>query len=92
MLAYLDFAVFCVCMTIHVFFLFPETAGKPLEEVNEMFEDPDGIKYLGTPAWKTKNYYSTTMRMEHGEDLPKRIDKEQSPERGTTARREKAHG
>lgn len=25
-------------MTGHVFFLFPETAGKPLEEVTEMFE------------------------------------------------------
>lgn len=25
-------------MTVHVFFLFPETAGKPLEEVTEMFE------------------------------------------------------
>lgn len=25
-------------MTVHVFFLFPETAGKPLEEVTDMFE------------------------------------------------------
>lgn len=37
-------------MTIHVFFLFPETAGKPLEEVTEMFEDPSGPKYIGTPV------------------------------------------
>lgn len=28
-------------MTVHVFFLFPETAGKPLEEVTEMFESYD---------------------------------------------------
>lgn len=30
---YLVFAVFCVAMTLHVFFMFPETAGRPLEEV-----------------------------------------------------------
>lgn len=68
---YIVFATFCVVMTIHVFFLFPETAGKPLEEVTEMFEDPRGPKYIGTPAWKTKNYYSTALRMEHGEGLDK---------------------
>ena len=78
---YLVFAVFCVCMTVHVFFLFPETAGKPLEEVTEMFEDPNGIKYIGTPAWKTKNYYSSTVRMEHGENVRKVVDEESSPER-----------
>lgn len=69
-------------MTIHVFFMFPETAGKPLEEVNEMFEDPNGPKWIGTPAWKTKNYYSTTARMELGEGLGKSMnDHEESPER-----------
>jgi hypothetical protein len=68
-------------MTVHVYFLFPETAGKPLEEVTEMFEDPNGIKYIGTPAWKTKNYYSSTVRMEHGENVRKVVDEESSPER-----------
>lgn len=69
-------------MFIHVYFLFPETAGKPLEEVTEMFEDPNGIRYLGTPAWKTKNFYSTAARMEHGEGLEKRLSEEgYSPER-----------
>lgn len=73
-------------MFVHVFFLFPETAGKPLEEVTEMFEDPHGIKYLGTPAWKTKNYYSTSVRMEKGEGLEKRLsDGEFSPERHVEA-------
>ncbi|KAF2758970.1 sugar transporter [Pseudovirgaria hyperparasitica] len=43
---YLVFGVFCVAMFVHVFFLFPETAGKPLEEVEEMFLE-------GVPAWKT---------------------------------------
>jgi hypothetical protein len=43
---YLLFGVFCAAMTIHVFFLFPETAGKSLEQVEEMF-------IAGGPAWKT---------------------------------------
>jgi hypothetical protein len=74
-------------MTIHVFFLFPETAGKPLEEVNEMFEDPNGIRYIGTPAWKTKNYTSQTSRMEDNKDLPeKKVSDEFSPERNEHAK------
>lgn len=40
-----------------------------------MFEDPKGLKFLniplGTPAWKTKNFYSKSVRMERGEDLEK---------------------
>lgn len=32
-----------------------------------MFEDPNGIKYLGTPAWKTKVQTATTEAMEHGD-------------------------
>ncbi|TKA44848.1 hypothetical protein B0A54_03138 [Friedmanniomyces endolithicus] len=70
---YIIFGIFCVAMTIHVYFMFPETAGKPLEEVNAMFEDPNGPKYIGTPAWKTKNYYNTSARMEQGEGLEKQL-------------------
>jgi len=73
---YIVFAVFCTVMTIHVFFLFPETAGKPLEEVTEIFEDPNGIKYLGTPAWKTRSSASKAARMEHGEGLEKTLSSE----------------
>lgn len=51
---YILFGVFNTCMLIHVFFLFPETAGKTLEETEAMFEDPSGIPYIGTPAWKTR--------------------------------------
>lgn len=51
--------------------IFTETAGRPLEETNQMFEDPKGIKYIGTPAWKTKNFYSSSRRMEKGEGLIK---------------------
>lgn len=34
-------------MTIHVFLAFPETAGKTLEEVDEIFQS-------SVPAWKTR--------------------------------------
>lgn len=50
---YILFGVFCAAMFIHVFFMFPETAGKTLEEVEAMFTDPKGIRYIGTPAWRT---------------------------------------
>jgi len=35
-------------MLIHAFFLFPETAGKTLEDTAKMFEDPNGLPYIGT--------------------------------------------
>lgn len=43
---YVIFGVFCAAMTFHVYFFFPETAGKTLEQVEEMF-------LVGGPAWKT---------------------------------------
>jgi hypothetical protein len=50
---YLVFGVFCATMFLHVLFMFPETAGKSLEEVEAMFTDPKGLKYIGVPAWRT---------------------------------------
>ncbi|KAF9954726.1 hypothetical protein BGZ72_004334 [Mortierella alpina] len=44
---YFIFAVFCVAMTIHVFFMFPETKGRTLEEMDELFNSD-------FPAWKTR--------------------------------------
>lgn len=43
---YIVFGVFCAAMTIHVFFVFPETAGKSLEQIEDMFLE-------GRPAWRT---------------------------------------
>ena len=76
--------------TLHVYFLFPETAGRPLEEVQAMFSDPNGIKYLGTPAWKTKSYYRIESQIE-ATDMEKKMAKEESPERHEVAP-EKAFG
>jgi len=63
---YIIFGVFCVAMFIHVFFMFPETSGKSLEEITAIFEDPHGVKWIGTPAWKTRNSYSKTRKAEQG--------------------------
>jgi hypothetical protein len=92
---YIVFGVFCVAMFIHVFFMFPETAGKPLEEVTSIFEDPHGPEYIGTPAWKTKNAWSKTakaergtfeeeMAAEKGAGFPRVSGVDSSPERDST--------
>lgn len=54
-------------MMVHSALLFPETAGKTLEETQFMFEDPHGLPYIGTKPWKTRVQYSKMVRMEHGE-------------------------
>ncbi|PLB37502.1 sugar porter family MFS transporter [Aspergillus candidus] len=43
---YIIFGVFCTVMTFHVYFLYPETARKTLEEVDEMFDQ-------NVPAWRS---------------------------------------
>ncbi|RAK96792.1 sugar porter family MFS transporter [Aspergillus ibericus CBS 121593] len=63
---YIMFGVFNTVMFLHVLFLFPETAGKTLEETEAMFEDPNGIKYIGTPAWKTGIKTRQLEQLEHG--------------------------
>lgn len=63
---YVVFAVFCFAMFWHVFFMFPETANKTLEEVSAIFDDtkPGAIPYIGTPAWKTRNARHETILKE----------------------------
>ncbi|KAH8646314.1 major facilitator superfamily transporter glucose [Xylariales sp. PMI_506] len=70
---YIIFGVFCTAMFIHVFLMFPETAGKSLEETTAMFEDPSGIRYIGTPAWKTKVHYNRAAAHETGEIDPEKL-------------------
>jgi hypothetical protein len=36
---YVLLAVFCAAMFLHVLFMFPETANKPLEEIEQIFDD-----------------------------------------------------
>jgi sugar porter (SP) family MFS transporter len=64
---YIIFGVFLFVMLLHVYFLFPETAGKTLEETEQIFEDPNGIPYIGTPAWKTTHDTKRTVAAESGD-------------------------
>ena len=81
---YIVFGVFNVAMFIHVLFLFPETAGKTLEETEAMFEDPNGIKYLGIPAWKTRVATKLINRAEHG-DIEAKVGHLEEDEKVETA-------
>lgn len=83
---YILFGVFLIAMFIHVFFLFPETAGKTLEETESIFEDPNGIPYIGTPAWKTKISSAATRRAEAGDIEAKfsKQEREGTPEESHT--------
>lgn len=46
--------------------MFPETAGKPLEEIDELFASK-------VPAWKTHVQTGETTALEHGDKMGKRI-------------------
>jgi MFS family permease len=63
---YIIFGVFCAAMAAHTFFMFPETAGKTLEDIEEMFME-------GIPAWKTKVDYNSSRRAEQGNVDPEKI-------------------
>ncbi|KAL3462149.1 general substrate transporter [Aspergillus heterothallicus] len=64
---YILFGVFCATMTIHVFFCFPETAGKTLEDVDTMFQSD-------VKPWKTKVHYRDIRRAEQGDVGDKAVD------------------
>lgn len=40
------FGVLCTAMTVHIFFTYPETAGRTLEEIDYIFE-------CDLPVWRT---------------------------------------
>lgn len=56
---YIIFGVFCTVMAVHAFFLFPETSGNTLEDVEEMF-------LKGVPTWKTRVEYQNVRLAEGG--------------------------
>jgi hypothetical protein len=71
-------------MLVHVFLMFPETAGRPLEEVTELFEKK-------VPAWKTGNTFSRTKRAERGdlESSVSRVHSESDAGTGSVIEKEK---
>jgi hypothetical protein len=50
--AYMIFGTFCIAMVFHVYFMYPETVKKSLEEIDVLF---DG----NIPAWRSANAVST---------------------------------
>lgn len=62
---YLIFGIFSITMAIHAFFMFPETAGKTLEEVESLFLSK-------TPAWKTRVNYKKIRAIERGQTDPEK--------------------
>ncbi len=75
---YIIYGVFNVAAFVHVLFIFPETAGKTLEETEAMFEDPNGFRYLGTPAWKTRVVTGQAARAERG-DIESKLHDDEKP-------------
>jgi hypothetical protein len=74
---YIIFGVFCAAMTVHVFFLYPETAGKSLEEMDTIFESK-------IPAWrsgKVKGFEQKVQERVEGkvDDEPAVLQNEGSP-------------
>ncbi|KAK1833921.1 general substrate transporter [Podospora conica] len=67
---YVLFAVFCGVMGVHVWCMFPETANKTLEEVERIFdgEGEGAVKYIGIPAWRTKNTRRLALESESQEE------------------------
>lgn len=46
------FGTFCIAMTFHVFFTYPETSRKTLEEIDELFNG-------NIPAWRSAHATTT---------------------------------
>ena len=49
---YIIYGVFCVAMSLHVYFGFPETRNKRLEEIGQMWAER-------VPAWKSATWQPT---------------------------------
>ncbi|KAK6444565.1 hypothetical protein FP744_10000813 [Trichoderma asperellum] len=50
--AYMIFGTFCIAMVFHVYFMYPETVKKSLEEIDVLFDD-------NIPAWRSASAVST---------------------------------
>lgn len=50
--AYMIFGTFCITMVFHIYFMYPETVKKSLEEIDVLFEGD-------IPAWRSASAVST---------------------------------
>ncbi|KAM0328598.1 hypothetical protein ACHAQA_005006 [Verticillium albo-atrum] len=72
-LSYIIFGIFCAVLLPHVFFFFPETAGKTLEEIDIIFDE-------NLAPWKTRNAGPTLAQRAAGirdhKEEPSTVEKE----------------
>jgi hypothetical protein len=89
---YVIFAVFCAAMNLHVFFLFPETANKSLEEVAQMFDDKQpGGEFVSTyplPRFCSKEFL-TNLHLQRSNTSAHRHGRPGTPWRPSCSRRTK---
>lgn len=50
--AYMIFGTFCIAMVFHIYFMYPETVKKSLEEIDTLFESD-------IPAWRSAKAVGT---------------------------------
>lgn len=74
---YVIFAVFCFVMFFHVFFLFPETKGKTLEEIDQMWDEK--VPAWRSANWKPKTPSLTDIKAANGGRAPSFDDKRVAP-------------
>ena len=70
---YIIYGVFCIAMAIHVFFGFPETRGKRLEEIGQMWEEK-------VPAWRSASWQPTVPLVSDAE-LARKLSVEHNEEK-----------
>ncbi|KAK7202731.1 hexose transporter, partial [Myxozyma melibiosi] len=79
---YIIFAVFCVCMAVNVFFMFPETKGKTLEEIDIIWEEHvapwksakvDVSNLAANRALTSKNEKTAALETEHHEQMSSNV-------------------
>ncbi|KAG5421961.1 HGT1 [Candida metapsilosis] len=70
---YIIYGVFCLAMGLHVFFGFPETKGKRLEEVGQMWDE-------NVPAWRSASW-TPTIPIAPDSELARKLSLEHNEEK-----------
>lgn len=63
---YFVFGTFCGAMTVHAFFMYPETRGKTLEEIDMIFQG-------GIPAWRSSKFIANDVVSNISDDKEDRV-------------------
>ena len=80
---YVIFGVLCTAMTFHIFFTYPETAGRTLEEIDYIFE-------CDLPVWKTSKAKSKFAEDVEAVQRAKSVDDDKSIDEQVAKKHENA--